>query len=351
MRRVLLALSVLVLLAGGCTKSEPEVVAAPPPASPSPSPTPSPAPPPVAALTGIELPDPVERPVLAVKIDNAPAALPPDGIEDADIVFEEEVEGGLTRFLALYHSANPEEVGPVRSGRESDADLLPQFQPVLGLSGAAAPVEKLFRDSGIAFFQEGDAKAEGAFYRVADRIAPHNLFARTEDLWATGEDLPQPTEPVFEFDEAVPSGGDETGAVEMTYSTFVTARWTWEPDLQRWEREQNGSAHATADGRTIGSDNVVVMRVQSRSGNRTDSAGNPTVELDVVGKGKATFLRDGEAFEGRWEKASPEDPLQWLDKDGDPFPLTPGQTWIEVLPIGDEVDLEAAGGKESPSEE
>ncbi len=339
MRRVLFALAGLALLAGGCTKAEPAVVAASPSESPSPSPSPSPAPPPIAALTGVELPEPVERPVLAVKIDNASAALPPDGIEDADIVFEEEVEGGLTRFLALFHSSDPKEVGPVRSGRESDADLLPQFQPVLGISGAAAPVEKLFSDAGIAFYQEGDAEAESAFYRVTDRIAPHNLFAHTEDLWATGDELPQPTEPVFAFDAQTPSGGETTTTVDLTYSTFANAVWTWEPDSERWEREQNGSAHATADGRTIGSDNVVIMRVQSRAGNRTDSAGNPTVELDVVGKGKATFLRDGESFKGRWRKDSPEEPLQWLDTDSDPFPLQPGQTWIEVLPIGDELSL------------
>lgn len=351
MRRVLLALAVLALLAGGCTKSEP-AVAASPSESPSPTESPSPAPPPVAALTGIELPEPIERPVLAVKIDNASAALPPDGLEDADIVFEEEVEGGLTRFLALFHSDDPKEVGPVRSGRESDADLLPQFEPVLGLSGAAAPVEKLFRDAGIAFFQEGDTAAKSAFYRVTDRIAPHNLFAHTEDLWDIGEDLPQPTEPVFTFDEEVPAGGEETESLAMTYSSFANATWTWEPDANVWERDQNGSPHATADGRTIGSENVVVMRVKARPGNRTDSAGNPTVDLDVIGRGKATFLRDGEAFEGTWRKEAPEEPLEWFDSDGDPFPLRPGKTWIEVLPIGDELELQdARGGKESASED
>lgn len=351
MRRVLLALAVLALLAGGCSKSEPEVVAASPSSSPSPSPSPSPAPPPVAALTGVLLPEPVDRPVLALKIDNASAALPPDGLEDADIVFEEEVEGGITRFLALFHSADPKEAGPVRSGRESDADLLPQFSPVLGISGAAAPVEKLFRDADISFFQEGDAEAKSAFYRVSDRIAPHNLFARTEDLWATGEDLPQPSDPVFTFDEDTPAGGDDIDSLELTYSSFANATWTWAGDAKRWDREQNGSPHATAEGRTLGSDNVVIMRVKSRAGNRRDSAGNPTVELDVIGKGKATFLRDGQAFKGRWRKESAEKPLQWLDREGEPFPLTPGQTWIEVLPIGDSLSISRAGKAGSAGDE
>jgi hypothetical protein len=347
---VVLALAVLALLAGGCTKKEP--VAAPSPsASPSPSPSPSPAPPPIAALTGIELPEAIERPVLAVKIDNASAALPPDGIEEADIVFEEEVEGGITRFLALFHSKDPKEVGPVRSGRESDADLLPQFQPVLGISGAARPVEKLFRDAGIRFFQEGEKEAKAAFYRVTDRVAPHNLFAHTDDLWATGDDLPHPTEPVFEFDEDAPSGGEETASVAMTYSNFANAQWTWDDKAEQWERDQNNSPHATAAGRTISAKNVVIMRVISRPGGRKDSAGNPTVELGVIGKGNAVFLRDGEAYKGRWRKESAEEPLEWLDRDGDPFPLQLGQTWIEVLPVDDDFSTEKAGASEAASED
>jgi hypothetical protein len=323
---------VLALLAGGCTKEEAPTVAASPTVTPTESPTPPP-PPPIAPLTGIELDEPVDRAVLAVKIDNASAALPPDGIEDADIVFEEEVEGGLTRFLVLFHSQDPEEVGPVRSGREADADLLPQFQAVLGFSGADNSVKSMLRDAGVEFYEEGEA--DGAFYRVDDRIAPHNLFAHTKDLWAQGESLPVPEEPVLAFDESAPDGGKDVGALTMTFSSFITADWTYDDAKNNWLREQNGSEHATADGRTVSADNVVVMRVQSRQGNRTDSAGNPTVELDVIGKGKMQLFRDGRVYKGRWSKETAEKPLEFTWKGGEPLPLRPGQTWIEILPVGD----------------
>ena len=236
MRRALCAVAVLGLLAAGCTKEEPPVVAASPSPSPSPteSPTPPP-PPPVAALTGEELPEPIDRSVLAVKIDNASAAVPPDGIEDADIVFEEEVEGGITRFLALFHSKDPEEIGPVRSGREADVELLPPFQAVLAFSGAANPVQAMFREAGIPFYEEGEA--DGAFYRVPDRIAPHNLFAHTEQLWAQGEDIERLEEPVFTFDEATPASGRTASSVEVTYSPYANATWTWKPAKESWERE------------------------------------------------------------------------------------------------------------------
>ena len=337
MRRALCAVAVLGLLAAGCTKEEPPVAASP---SPSPSPTASPTPPPpppVAVLTGEELPEPIERPVLAVKIDNASAALPPDGIEAADIVFEEEVEGGITRFLALFQSQDPEEIGPVRSGREADAELLPPFQSVLAFSGAAKPVQRMFREAGIPFYEEGEA--DGAFYRVPDRIAPHNLFARTEQLFAQGEDVEQLEEPVFTFDEATPAGGRPASSVEVTFSPYANATWIWKPVKEHWEREQNGSPHATAQGRPISADNVVVMWVQSRPGNRTDSGGNPTVELDVVGRGRAVYFRDGEQFRGRWEKDSAEDQIVWHSGDEE-FPLRPGQTFVEILPLGDDMAVE-----------
>lgn len=336
MRRVLCALAVLALLAGGCTKKE-EPVAAPSP-DPTPTESPSPEPPPIAVLTGELLDEPIEHPVLALKIDNAEAATPPVGIEDGDIVFEEEVEGGITRFLVLYHSKDPEEVGPVRSGREVDIDLLPPFNPVLGLSGAAKPVEKMLRDADIQFFQEGDKGLEEAFFRVDDRIAPHNLFARTEELWEQGDDLEAPEEPVFEFDESTPSGGRDIEQVSLTFSTFADAEWTYS-DNNGWERSQNGSEHETAEGDVVRTDNLVIMRVKSRPGDRRDSAGTPTVELDVIGKGKAIVLRDGKAFQGRWEKESAEAPLRWLDSSGDPLPLKPGQTFVEILPLGDQLKL------------
>ncbi|MPZ72829.1 MAG: DUF3048 domain-containing protein [Nitriliruptorales bacterium] len=325
MRPMLCAISVLVLLVAGCTRKP----AAEPSETPTPTAAPSPEPTPVAALTGEELDEPIERPILAVKIDNASAALPPDGLEAADIVFEEEVEGGLTRFLALFHSDDPEDIGPVRSGREVDADLLPPFQPVLAFSGAAKPVKGLLRRAGVLFFEEGEPDKE-TFYRVPDRRSPHNLFAHTEQLWEAGEDLAVPGEPVFTFDKATPDGGRQTAGARVVYSNFANADWTWNDKQNRWERVQNGSPHTTAAGDTLTADNLVFMRIKSGQGGRSDSAGNPTIELRVIGKGQATVLRDGQRFRARWTKRSAEDPLE-LASQRDPLALRPGTTWIQFV--------------------
>lgn len=342
LRRALCALAALALLAAGCTRSEP--VAAPSP-SQSPTESPSPEPPPVAPLTGVELPEAIDRPVLAVKIDNASAALPPDGLEDADMVFEEEAEGGITRFLALFHSTDPQEVGPVRSGREADADLLPPFNAVLATSGAAGRVKSMFRDAGLIFFEEGEA--DGAFYRVTDRVSPHNLFARTEPLWAQAEDLELLDETVQRFDEQAPSDGEDTETVQVTYSPYANAQWQWDSSKDHWEREQNGSPHATAQGRTVSASNVVVMRVQTSVGSRKDMAGNPTLDLKIVGKGRAVYFRDGQEFKGRWVKDAREEHIRWLDADNEPFAFRPGSTFVQVLPVDDAMTTT----RPSPSEE
>ena len=328
MRRMLCALAVLALLGAGCTR-DPAPVPTETASAPSEAPSPT-EPPPVAVLTGEELDEEIDHPVLAVKIDNASAALPPDGLEAADIVFEEEVEGGLTRFLALFHSDDPEDIGPVRSGREVDADLLPAFAPVLAFSGAANPVKGLLRDADVRFFEEGEPDEE-TFYRVDDRLAPHNLFAKTEPLWDAGEGLAVPEDPVFEFDEATPDEGKRTGSAHVEYSTFANADWSWKARDATWERLQNGSPHVTADGDVLTADNVVFLRIKATQGNRTDSAGNPTVELKVIGQGKATVLRDGERFSARWSKDAADEPIELETLDGDPLPLRPGITWIQMV--------------------
>lgn len=164
----------------------PEGAHAPAPAPPPSAPPPPAPPPPSAPLTGTPLPpallDVLARPVLAVKIDNARAARPQSGLDRADVVVTELVEGGLTRFLALYQSADAGVVGPVRSGRDLDALLLPAFHPLLAMSGAAGPTQAVLDAAGLPSFSEH--RDPGAFSRSPARRAPHNFYADTAALRA-----------------------------------------------------------------------------------------------------------------------------------------------------------------------
>jgi len=331
-RQALCALAVFALSLTACTADAPmpsSAVAARPLAAGEQQPS-KPAPPPVAPLTGLRIEgDAPLSPVMAVKIDNALAAVPQQGLDLAEVVFEEEVEGGITRFIALYQISKPGAIGPVRSGREVDAQLLPPFSPVLGISGAAGPVTRQFDKAKIRWLEETSGGPGDPFYRVSGRSSPHDLFVHTRALLAAGKGTEAIHEPVFAFDAQRPAGGRAIEAVDLEFSPSSEIRWEWSGD--RWHRLQNASPHQSAAGDGLTADNVVVMRVRSRPGDRADSLGNPTLELDVIGDGRATVLRDGRAYPARWRKATADDHIQWTTPQGDPLPLRPGRTWIEVL--------------------
>lgn len=364
-RRLLHILLALAVLAAACSgRGAPEVAETtesvvtpvPVPTQSEPTATPTPAATEEGAiypLTGEDAEDParLELPALGVKVDNAPAARPQVGLGQADVVFEELVEGGVTRFLAVFQSADPGEVGPVRSGRDVDADLFPPFQGVLAISGAAAPTYDVLFSAGLTVFEEG--QAGGAIYRVSDRPAPHNLNAIATLLWDAGADQPVPLEP-WPFDTEVPSGGTPIDAVVAPFSDDYRHSWAWRAAAEEFERGQNGTRHLTADGAQLATENVVYASVAIGSGGGVDVSGTATVSMQLVGEGEAMFLRDGRVFSGTWRKTARDAHFEWLDADGAPFPLAPGRTWVELQPEGFGVDTDPSPGAvdaDAPTEE
>lgn len=311
---------------------------------------------PIYPLTGEEI-DPADegaltRPALGIKIDNAPQARPQLGIDLADVVFEELVEGGVTRFLAIFQSSDPGEAGPVRSGRDVDADLFPPFDGVLAISGAAAPTYSVLFAAGLTVFEEG--QAGGAIYRVADRPAPHNLNAIAQRLWDSAPDSP-PARVPWPIDGATPPAGTPIRNVRVAMSDEYSHSWAWRPDDGVFERGQNGTRHVAADGEQIAAANVVYATVQIGSGGGVDVSGAATVSIDLISSGPAAFLRDGQIFEGTWRKTSRDRHLEFFSSAGAPFALAPGRTWIELLPAGrnvvtDVADVSADAPTEEPTE-
>lgn len=303
--------------------------------SPTASPTPATAP-----LTGEELDDPdvADRPVVAVKIENSEAARPQAGLDAADLVFEELTEGGVTRFLAVYHSRVPELVGPVRSGRPEDASLLPAFDALLFLSGARPDVLEDLRAAGVAFREEDGE----VLFRDPDRQAPHNVFARGADLFATAEGQVPPAEPIgWRFAEEPPDGQvpcpdpceDDPGAgilVEM--SPQAVAGFAYDAEQARYRREQDGVPQTVAGSGRVGAANVLVLATEVRQEGCCDPAGNPLTVTETVGEGRAVVLRDGRRYEGRWSKAAPGAHVQVEGPDGRPFAFRPGATWVLLAP-------------------
>jgi hypothetical protein len=303
----------------------------------------------VAPLTGLPTDeDLLERPLLVTKIENSPAARPQSGLDAADVVYEELVEGGVTRFISLFHSRIPDEVGPVRSARPVDVELISGFgeRPALAYSGAREEVREMLDGSDLVLLTEG----EPGFFRITERQAPHNLYLEplealdevaargatppgAETLWSFAEDAPDGEERCPpDLEDCVEPGG----AVAVAMSTSFRTDFTFDEQEGVYRREQNGEpAEVTGEGR-IGAANVVVLATEHYDGGCCDTAGQPYVETRASGEGRAVLLRDGRWYEGRWSKDDATAPLRLLDGGGEPFPLKPGPTWV-LLPSEDRV--------------
>ncbi|GAA4613884.1 DUF3048 domain-containing protein [Saccharopolyspora hordei] len=285
-------------------------VAAPPPPPP---PEPPPAPPPAGP------------PVLAVKVDNAPAARPPTGIGTADVVFVEPVEAGITRLIAVFGTRQPPVVGPVRSARQTDLRLLPQFgRPALAFSGAAP--ELLPEIDRAPVVGASQASVPGAFYRGPGK-APHNLYVRPSRLPA-GEGWSPNAALTF---GPAPGGGVPTSGEQVAYRAAEVG-FTWSPEQQRWLVSMDGRPYAATDSGRLAASTVVLQEVPVTSSRFQDVAGNVSPFAETVGTGRAVVLRDGQSFEGRWDRPAPELGTRYLDPAGEPIPFAPGQVWVVLVP-------------------
>jgi hypothetical protein len=284
-------------------------------------------------LTGEKAPHGMvpSRPALAIKVENAPEARPQTGLNRADVVFEEPVEGGYTRFIAIYQCAEAPRVGPVRSGRTTDPDVLVQFgKPILGYAGGKEVVRKGIDKAGIIDVNYIDAAQ--AYTRDDSRAAPHNLYTTTKALWKTAASTEGAPAPVFAYDEDISNKAKRVGTAHLPFSSVSDVYWTWSKKQGVWLRSHGTVPHETTDGGQVSATNVVIMHVKVRPGRLLDAAGNPSPVVTLTGKGKAFVLRDGKMISGTWERSKLSDVTTFVGKDGSQITLAPGRTWVELLP-------------------
>lgn len=344
------ALAVLAAACGGSAGKQREDIARP---SPTPTATEEPTPEGRWPLTGEPVDEVVERPVLAAKIENTPAARPLVGIEQADIVYEQVVEGGVTRFAALFHSEVPERVGPIRSARLVDIDLLAPFTPILAFSGARPDVVTALVRSGRMGLVPDDGRP--VFERDPSRSRSHDLFAFGPKAYTKGESLNEvgPVSSALVFDREPPAGGDPDGEeLDIAMTSVATTGWSYDKDAGVYRRSQDGEPFEVEGEDAIGASTVVVVLTSVETGGCCDTAGNPFTVTDLTGSGDAVVLRDGLRYDVRWEKERATDHLLLVDADGQPFPLAPGPSWWHLTEPGAVPDVGAAGEESSsPSED
>jgi hypothetical protein len=269
---------------------------------------------PTDPLTGGEV---SQNTVIAAKVENIAAAKPQVGLNQADITFVQEVEGAQTRLMAVYHSRFPARVGPIRSARSTDVQLLPLFgKPGLVYSGANPSVQRKIDSASIMPIQRST--------RDSRRVAPHNVFVDLDNI-AKSTKLAKATSIGWIFDNAAPRATAASAVkVRVGHDTFdfryASGRYT-----VRW----NGSRYGDGDsGAITKADNVVIMNVRNHADGNRDVRGAPSVQSDTVGTGAVTIHRNGRKIEGRWERTKASAPLRFIDKSGDRIALKPGQSWV-----------------------
>ncbi|MET9956698.1 DUF3048 domain-containing protein [Streptomyces sp. NPDC006339] len=290
-------------------------------ADPGPSqPAPTPAPATTEGISPLTGRPARSGPVLAVKIDNVPPARPHTGLAAADLVYVEQVESGQTRLMAVYSSRLPDRIGPVRSARESDLELLRQFgRPVLAYSGAQSALTPLIKAAPLHPVTEADTP--GAFLRDRGRSAPYNLYLRPERALTTAPDATHAKDVGFRFGPAPESGTP----VNSRTVRFPAARYTftWAPAERAW--------HVTMDGRSDGPlkpATVVVQHVTVRPSRFHDFTGAVSPYTVTTGSGTAEVLRDGRVHEARWSRPSADAGTTFTTPSGAPLTFAPGQVWV-----------------------
>ncbi|UCC51946.1 MAG: DUF3048 domain-containing protein [Anaerolineaceae bacterium] len=302
----------------------------------------------VNPLTGETAEDPalLERRPIAIKVSNYPELVRPQaGLNNADLVFEHYAEGGATRFTAVFYSKDAHTVGSVRSARIIDFEIPVMYDAAFGYSGAAGANKERF--AVVDWYDRiiSPDFGHGGFYRAepedADTDFWHTMFTDTYRLRDILQERGLDVAPVYQngmvFSEDPPPGGTPAKQIEIGYrGNYVT--WWYDSSLGRYFRWNDGERHNDANrGEQLNFKNIVVI-----SAEHVDTAipetevrqGAPSIEIQIWGEGPATIFRDGQRFEGSWLRNDPKDMLTFTDLEGNILPLSQGNTWFQLVPLG-----------------
>lgn len=288
-------------------------------------------------LTGLATDRPLQRPAVVVKIDNVAAARPQSAINDADIVVEELVEGGMTRLAAVFHSSRPDAIGPVRSARSTDLGIVGSYRrPVFANSGANGIFAGLVARGPL--IDRGN-QVFGGYWRVGGRPAPHNLFTSSATLLASVEDPggPPPAQFAYRGDGDGPHADAERARrIRLVYRSGSSPRieYRWDGEIGGWRRFEDGVAHIDTEGRQVAPENVIVWFAPYIDSGLTDKWGEVLYEGVSVGRGDALIFTDGRVVVARWNRPTLRSPATFTDADGRHVALTPGRTWVALVAPG-----------------
>lgn len=273
-----------------------------------------------------------DGPILVVKIDDTYSAKPQIGLDQADLVYIEQVEGGLTRLAAIFSSVIPQNVGPVRSARISDIDILSQYGKVLfAYSGAQRLMLPVIASANL--WDYGAQHSSRIIYtRDLNRPAPYNLLLRADLLLAKSDsdvrDVAKSKSPGWSFG-AAPAGGVSINSVSLRWPASRYEA-TWSKIEKRWLFTNSGSPDLAASGAQLGATTLVIQNVSITNSIYRSRDGGFTPYSQTIGSGTGYILRDGRAFRANWNRATPESGTSWTLADGTQVRFARGSVWVAL---------------------
>jgi hypothetical protein len=291
-------------------------------------------------------------PVVMGKIDNSFGARPQAGLSQADVVYEELVEGGITRYLAIFHSRIPQRFGPIRSVRPMDPDIAAPYGGILAYSGGQKAFVLAARATGLYNASETSEHTIGTMKRVKDRFAPHNLFVIAQKLQGRHMKLKPPTSSLTfatKSEEASALAGRPVVRASAIFPQ-TKATWVYDSAYNVFLREQDGEKTIDADfNNQVSSTNVVFLNVKIDRSFKDPRYGSVPKTV-FEGKGTGKLMTGGFIIDIKWSKKNQKSHAVFTTKSGAPITLAAGNTWFEMVPIGEgSVDIKYAKVAPSPT--
>jgi len=291
----------------------------------------------------------LDGPILAVKIDDTYSARPQIGLEDADLVYIEQVEGGLTRLAAIFSSVIPANIGPVRSARISDIDILAQYGKVIfAYSGAQRAMLTVVANSNV--WDYGAQRQSPTIYtRDANRSAPYDMVLRGDLLLEKAKrdqrDISISKSIGWSFGDT-PAGGVAIDSVSLRWPASKYEA-TWSKTEKRWLFSNGGVADLAASGKQLGATTFVIQNVTMSDSIYRGTDGSYTPLSETVGTGTGYILRDGRSFKANWSRPTAETGTTWKLADGSEIKFAAGSVWVALTDRKPEFTLTAPTSPDS----
>ena len=286
-------------------------------------------------LNGVNLA--ARRPLL-IKIGNSPPERPQAGLAQADIVVEHLTEGAITRFSAILYCSDAQEIGPIRSARLIDLELVPMFGAIFAHVGGSEPVRAMIAASEIAQADFDDYGRAPIFREITERKRPFNRYTSTQEMYALATEknlITGATVPAFNFNAAIPSGGRAATKVTVPYRKNLSdAIFQYDAQHKLYVRSIGTTRHLdAASNQPLTAANVLVLYAPHETTDIVeDSLGSRSIKITLTGSGNATLVRDGQAFDVTWTRRDPRAFFELSLANGSPIAFKPGNIWIEVVP-------------------